>query len=152
MIHKQSTHPLQPRQLQSATFNDFGSGDVSFPLSDEILAIKEHLLRQLHTKTNAPVPHQGYQFHPFRHWQFDLAWPAWLLAIEFVTDAQPNEAPTQIAEPEQAYEKNNAAALIGWTVLYFTKEMVQDFRAITTVCKALGQLQSEANFQQGGFE
>ncbi len=70
-----------------------------------------------------PTPAYEFQFHPDRKWRFDLAWYLsehhCLLAIEVQggiwTGGRHNRGAAMLKE----WEKLNAAAVMGWRVLYF---------------------------------
>jgi len=67
------------------------------------------------------LPEREYRFHPKRLWRFDFAWPESRIAVEaeggiFVSGR--HNRPSGMAND---CEKYNAAALLGWKVLRYTK-------------------------------
>lgn len=71
-----------------------------------------------------PTPHSEYRFAAPRRWRFDLAWPAYSVAVEqeggLWVSGRHNRAPGMIKD----MEKYNWAALIGWRVFRFTPQQI----------------------------
>lgn len=65
-----------------------------------------------------------YRFHPVRRWKMDFAWPELLLAVEIQggTYSRKRSGHTTGTGTQRDYEKNNAAVLLGWQVLYFSSK------------------------------
>jgi hypothetical protein len=81
-----------------------------------------------------PEPiHDDLEFQPGRKWRFDFAWPAYMLAVEVQGGAWTGKGHTGGEGYRNDCEKLNAAALAGWTVLWYTTEMVQDASAIDQI-------------------
>ena len=75
-------------------------------------------------------PEREFRFHPRRLWRFDFAWPEPKIAAECEGGTWANGRHNRGAGFEADCEKYNAATLLGWRVLRFTSEMVNDWRAI----------------------
>lgn len=94
-----------------------------------------------------------YRFHPVRQWRFDLAWPdpAIKLAVEKdgglfgrgkacpVCRRRPVGAHSSIGQQKKDREKFNAAVLLGWRVLHFWPDQINDGSAWAVVREALAQ-------------
>lgn len=92
-----------------------------------------------------------YRFHPKRKWRFDFAFLApppsdyhgtdrpWHpnIAVEVEGGIWTGGAHTRGKHFMSDCEKYNEATLLGWKVLRFTTDMVQDGRALETIKKAL---------------
>jgi very-short-patch-repair endonuclease len=84
-----------------------------------------------------PEPKPEVRFEPTRRWKFDFAWPLEHLAAEVEGGTRVNGRHSRHDGYERDCEKYNHATLLGWRVLRFTTEMVNDGRAIDTLRKAL---------------
>ena len=84
-------------------------------------------------------PQREFRFHPTRKWRFDFVWEAQKLAVE-VEGGTWSGGGRHVRGVGFAgdCEKYNAAALLGWRVLRFTGEMVNDGRALQAIEEALG--------------
>lgn len=85
-----------------------------------------------------PEPSCEVTFHPTRRWRFDFAYLERKVAVEVEGGLYTNGRHTRGAGYERDLEKYNEAALRGWTVLRFSKAMIEDGRAIETLKKVLG--------------
>lgn len=79
-----------------------------------------------------------------RDWRFDFAWPDYMIAVEFeggtfMSQSGQKSRHTTGTGFAADCEKYNAAALLGWTVLRFTKHQVKSGLALNTVEKLLAQ-------------
>ena len=103
---------------------------------------RSHLeaLLLLHLRAEGlPEPEREYRFAPPRRWRFDFAWPERRLAVE-VEGGQWVRGRHQTPKGfERDCEKLNAAALLGWTVLRVTGDMVEDGRARDLLVRAFRQ-------------
>lgn len=70
------------------------------------------------------------QFHPTRKWLFDFAWPIQKLAVE-VQGMGPGHV--GLVAMTRDYDKLRAANLLGWKVVYLTKNHLLPEKA-TEVC------------------
>ena len=78
-----------------------------------------------------------YQFHPTRRWRFDYAWPHYLVAVEIEGGTWSGGRHVTGAGYRSDCEKYNEAAIMGWLVLRFTTDMIQDALALRTLEFAL---------------
>ena len=106
--------------------------------------MKKSLLEELFLRhiedARLPLPETEYRFHPVRRWRFDLAFPHLTggpLAVEIEGGTWMRKSRhTSGAGFAKDAEKYNEAALLGWRVLRFTTDMVQDGRAIAMLVRA----------------
>ena len=84
-----------------------------------------------------PPPIAEYRFHPIRRWRFDWCWLPESIAAEFEGGTFVGGRHTSGAGFERDCDKYNAAAVLGYRVLRFTRAMVADGRALETVRAAL---------------
>jgi len=99
-------------------------------------ALEENLAILIAAETLS-VPSREYRFAPPRRWRFDFAWPAIKLAVEVEGGTWSGGRHTRGAGFAKDCEKYNAAASLGWRVLRFTKEMIEDRTAIEMIRGAL---------------
>jgi very-short-patch-repair endonuclease len=85
-----------------------------------------------------PEPVREYRFHPVRRWRFDFAWPGCLVAAEVEGGQWVNGRHVRGGGFEGDAEKYNEAALLGWTVFRFTRQMVERGDALRYLGLALG--------------
>jgi very-short-patch-repair endonuclease len=87
-----------------------------------------------------PTPEREYHFarHQARQWRFDFAWPERKIAVEVEGGTWTGGAHTRGAHFESDAEKYNAAAALGWRVLRFTTDMVDDWRGARQTAQLLG--------------
>lgn len=82
-----------------------------------------------------PVPE--FCFAPPRKWRFDWAWPEAKVAIEqqggIFSGGRHVRGPALVRE----YEKLNAAACLGWRILFVLPEQMNDGSVIGLLCKAI---------------
>lgn len=84
---------------------------------------------ELYARIEATSPLRQYRFHPKRKWRLDFAWPDRKVAMEVDGGTWSGGRHTRGAGYEKDCEKLNEAALMGWTVLRVTADMVHDGRA-----------------------
>lgn len=76
-----------------------------------------------------PKPHREYKFHPERGWRLDFAWPDHLVGVEINGGTRGGASGHNThAGLTRDYEKTGAAQLLGWIVLTFTGEQVNNYR------------------------
>lgn len=92
----------------------------------------EELLAWYMHVAGMPVPEREYKFHPTRRWRFDFAYPDKMIAIEVEGGTWVNGAHNRGGHYQSDCEKYNAAVLLGWKVLRFTRAMVEG-NAIKTI-------------------
>lgn len=99
------------------------------------------LYMQLST-TQLPKATREYQFASPRKWRFDIAWPAFHVALEIEGGAFSLGAHVRGVHFLQDMEKYNAAALLGWRLFRVTPQHVNDGRAlqlVEAVLKGVGE-------------
>ena len=69
---------------------------------------------------SVPKPALEYRFHPVRKWRFDMAWPAYHVALEVEGGTWTGGAHGRGSGIARDIEKYNAAACLGWWVLRVT--------------------------------
>ena len=91
--------------------------------------------------TKAPAFEREYEFHPTRKWRFDFAWPDHMLAVECEGLVKPGlkSRHTTNSGFSKDCEKYNAAALMGYTVLRYTMDMIRSGVALQQIEEALGE-------------
>lgn len=73
-----------------------------------------------------PAYETQHKFHPKRNWRFDVAWPDAKVAVELhggIWSGGEHARPRGI---RNAAEKQNAAIELGWVVLVYTTDMLED--------------------------
>lgn len=80
-----------------------------------------------------PTPVAEHRFAPPRRWRFDYAWPERRLALEvqggLFIQGRHSRGPALLKE----HEKLNAAARLGWRVLFTTPTDVRNGKALQLV-------------------
>ena len=94
---------------------------------------------QLRT-SGLPEPQREHRFHPKRRWRFDFAWPDVMLAVEVEGGTWSKGRHTRGRGFAADCEKYNEAAMLGWKVLRFTGDMVNNWSALETVREALREV------------
>ena len=84
-----------------------------------------------------PAPTRELVFAPPRKWRMDFAWPDRKVAVEVDGGTWIGGRHSTGAGLDKDYEKHNAAALLGWTVLRFSTSMLRSGDAIRFVSTAL---------------
>jgi hypothetical protein len=102
-------------------------------LADEVRLLSVYL-----PAVGIPVPEREVRFHPTRRWRFDWSWPDRRLAVEFEGGTFVCGRHTSGKGFENDAEKYDEAALMGWTVLRFTRAMLADGRALHMLRRAFG--------------
>lgn len=78
-----------------------------------------------------------HRFHPTRRWRFDYALPSMNIAVEIEGATWAGGRHVTGAGYAKDCEKYNEAALLGWTVLRFTSDMIKSGKAEEQVSRAL---------------
>ena len=65
-----------------------------------------------------PAPFFEWRFHALRNWKFDLAWVPQKVAVEVQGGLHIGGGHTRGAQIEREHQKYNAAACLGWRILY----------------------------------
>ena len=102
--------------------------------------LEEALLFQLRA-VGLPLPVVQYRAIPGRRWRWDFAWPERKLLVEVQGGIWIKSGHTTGTGISRDIEKNNAAVLAGWRVLFVTACMIEDGRALEVI---------EAMLQDGG--
>lgn len=84
-----------------------------------------------------PAPAREHRFALPRLWRFDFAWPAQRLALEVQGGIFTGGRHTQGAALLREHEKLNAAAVLGWRVLFCTPRDVANGNATKLVALAI---------------
>jgi hypothetical protein len=79
---------------------------------------------------NGIEPEREYEFHPVRRWRFDVAWPEHLVAVELQGATWAQGRHTRGQGYRNDCEKAIEAQLLGWTVLWVTRDMLEDDPAL----------------------
>jgi very-short-patch-repair endonuclease len=84
-----------------------------------------------------PPPVTEYQWHPYRKWRFDFAWPELKLAAEVEGGTWVAGRHNRGSGFAQDCEKYNAAALEGWRVFRFECKAIMNGCAVAILESAL---------------
>lgn len=84
-----------------------------------------------------PVPTPEYRFNPDRRWRFDYAWIAHCVALEVQGGIWTMGRHTRGAALLKEWEKLNAAAVLGWRILYCQPSDLLSTEMVETVRKAI---------------
>lgn len=90
-------------------------------------------------------PEREYRFHPTRRWRFDFAFPDVRLAVELNGSIFNAENGADAGRHSRGvgqmndYEKGNAAAEIGWTVLWYGPPHVRSGEAALQIERIVRQ-------------
>lgn len=105
------------------------------------LTVSERVFCEDCGKAGLPPPMPEYRFATdlFRKWQFDFAFPPWLVALEveggiWRRGGGAHSHPSGILRD---IEKYNAAVLLGWRVLRILPEHLNDTGTIVSIEKLL---------------
>ena len=85
-----------------------------------------------------PEPESEYAFCPGRKWRADYAYPDKHILIEVEGGTWSKGRHTRGTGYAKDCEKYNRAAILGFRVLRFTADMIEDGTAIQTIREALG--------------
>jgi very-short-patch-repair endonuclease len=84
-----------------------------------------------------PPPVAEHRFHPVRRWRYDFAWIEQKVALEVQGAIFTAGRHTRGAALVKEHEKLNAAAALGWRVLFVTPKQIANGEALTVVESAL---------------
>ena len=96
----------------------------------------EEVLAEKLVASGLPNPAREYKFHPIRRWRSDLAYPLDMILIEVEGGAFVRGRHVRGYGYRNDCIKYNAAALLGYTVLRFTTDMVKSGVAERVVAEA----------------
>lgn len=80
-----------------------------------------------------PEPETEVKFHESRRWRFDFAWPDAMVAVEIEGGTWSRGRHTRGSGFIADCDKYNAAAVLGWRVLRFTGEHLNDPDAVVAI-------------------
>lgn len=80
-----------------------------------------------------------YKFHPTRKWRFDYAIPTYQIAIEIEGGIWLQGRHNRPISMIKDFEKYNEAAILGWRILKYTPQQVNN------VTKIIGDIKSAIN-------
>ena len=100
--------------------------------------LETQFARQLAT-AGLPTPAAEFLFDPVRKWRVDFAWPESLVALEIEGGTWTRGRHVRPRGFEADCEKYCELALLGWTLLRVTGDMVRDRRALRLVERALAR-------------
>jgi hypothetical protein len=92
---------------------------------------------QLFQRVGIPGPITEFKFHPTRLWRFDYAWPDRKLALEVDGGIWTGGRHVSAQGFHKDMEKKNAAAILGWRILYITPKSVGTILMTSLVQEAL---------------
>ena len=98
--------------------------------------LEDQLARQIEG-AGLPTPDREVTFHAERRWRFDFAWPAAMVALEVEGATWAGGRHTRGKGFAADCEKYNEAAVLGWTVLRVTGDMVRQGEALKFAERAL---------------
>ena len=84
-----------------------------------------------------PQPQMELRFHPVRRWRFDFAWIPEKVALEVDGGTWTGGRHIRGTGYENDCIKLDEAAILGWTVIRATTNMVKDGRALALLERAL---------------
>lgn len=84
-----------------------------------------------------PEPQYEYRFCDERKWRFDLAWPTYMLALEVQGGIWTRGRHTRGVALLAEWEKLNAAACLGWRVLFCQPRDLCTSETVATIRAAL---------------
>jgi len=93
-----------------------------------------------------PEPEREYMFAKKameRNWRLDFAWPEHMLAVELQGGIWNRGRHSRGAGYIADCEKANAAVLLGWRLLRFTRESVEDGSGAEMVAEMIGGVRHE---------
>ncbi len=95
----------------------------------------EAMFEDVLIKANIGNFEREHRFHPIRKWRFDFAWVDIKLAVEIQGGIWLGSigGHTSAAGRTRDCEKHNAATVLGWRVMQFTKDMIVDGTALQTI-------------------
>lgn len=85
-----------------------------------------------------PLPVREHKFHPVRKWRFDFAYVGEKIAIECEGGVWSFGRHTRGEGFTEDCAKYNQAAVLGWRVLRFTKDMIDSGQATHCIRQVLG--------------
>ena len=84
-----------------------------------------------------PAPVAEFTFHETRKWRFDWAWPEQRIALECNGGIWVQGRHSRGSGLLKEHEKMNAAAVLGWKILYATPQNLNGPATFATLKEAL---------------
>jgi hypothetical protein len=100
----------------------------------------EILLAAQIEQDDLPEPVREYRFYNRRRWRWDFAWPEHLIAVDVQGGTWTRGAHSRGEGHRNDCEKLCEAVLMGWRVLLFTGDMVNDGSALQYLRDAFKRL------------
>lgn len=110
--------------------------------------MKSHLEETLALHIRAaglPPPVREFRFHPTRRWRYDFAFVENKVAVEVDGGVWVQGRHTRPSGFIEDMHKLNEAAILGWTVIRVTGEMIRKGEALKLIERALGRESLELN-------
>lgn len=110
--------------------------------------MKSHLEETLALHIRAaglPPPVREFRFHPTRRWRYDFAFVENKVAVEVDGGVWVQGRHTRPSGFIEDMHKLNEAAILGWTVIRVTGEMIRKGEALKLIERALGRERLELN-------
>jgi hypothetical protein len=135
---------LEKRSLQKNTDRTMrarrtpgNAADSPTAATNEPIAGTVPLFSRLCVAAGLPLPIAEFRFAPPRRWRFDYAFLGEKLAVEvqggIFTQGRHTRGPALLKE----FEKLNAAAALGWRVLFVTPQQMDDGEAVPIATRAI---------------
>lgn len=97
----------------------------------------EEVLLLLIQEANLPQPEREYRFHDKRRWRFDFCYPDRKIGIECEGGTWAKSRHTTGSGYQNDCTKYNAASVMGYRILRFTRDMIESGEAIETIRRIL---------------
>jgi hypothetical protein len=95
------------------------------------------IVRAYWLMNNLPGAQAEYAFHPLRKWRFDFAWTEKRVALEVQGGIFVAGRHSRGAALLKEWEKLNAAARMGWRILYCQPQDICTLDLVATIWQAL---------------
>jgi very-short-patch-repair endonuclease len=97
------------------------------------------LYRQIVAGSDLPDPVRQFRFHPDRRYRCDFAWPNHKLIVEIEGQIWNNGRHTRGSGFLKDCQKYNEAELMGYHVLRYPPELVEDMTALKQIIEFIGR-------------
>jgi very-short-patch-repair endonuclease len=112
---------------------------ISIAQAEAVQSLTDVCLFSQLDAADLPHPEREVRFHPTRRWRFDYAWDAAKVAVEVEGGVWGGGRHVRGRGYLDDCQKYNEAQLLGWLVLRFSPEQIQDGSAINFIREALIQ-------------
>ncbi len=99
-------------------------------------SLELHLLAQIRL-AGLPEPEREARWHPARRWRFDMLWRDRMIAAEVEGGTWSGGRHVRGRGYAEDCTKYNEASLMGYRVLRFTRDAIEDGSAVNTLARAL---------------